>query len=91
PAWDLEAHYLALALVDFMVTLSPQGIILGGSVMHQGQLYPLVREKVRALLNGYLVHPRLETLEDYIVPPGLGDDAGVLGSIAVGQAALAAD
>ncbi|NLF74771.1 MAG: ROK family protein, partial [Chloroflexi bacterium] len=42
PAWDLEAHYLALALVDFMVTLSPQGIILGGSVMHQGQLYPLV-------------------------------------------------
>ena len=91
PAWDLEAHYLALALVDFMVTLSPQGIILGGSVMHQGQLYPLVRQKVRALLNGYLVHPRLETLEDYIVAPGLGDDAGVLGSIAVGQAALAAD
>ncbi len=91
PAWDLEAHYLALALVDFMVTLSPQGIILGGSVMHQGQLYPLVRQKVRALLNGYLVHPRLETLEDYIVAPGLGDDAGVLGSIALGQAALAAD
>jgi fructokinase len=90
-AWDLEAHYLALALVDFMVTLSPQGIILGGSVMHQQQLYPLVRQKARALLNDYLVHPRLQTLEDYIVPPGLGDDAGVLGALALGQAALAAD
>lgn len=87
PAWDLEAHYLALAVVNLMVTLSPQGIILGGSVMHQRQLFPLIRTKVHTLLNNYLTHPRLAHLDDYIVPPGLGDDAGVRGSIALGMAA----
>ena len=30
PAWKLEAHYLALGLVAYIVTLSPAGIILGG-------------------------------------------------------------
>ncbi|HVO69449.1 MAG TPA: ROK family protein, partial [Aggregatilineaceae bacterium] len=88
PAWDLEAYYLAHALVDIMCTLSPQGIILGGSVMHQQQLFPLIRRKVHALLNDYLVHPRLETLDDYIVPPALGDDAGVKGALALAMAAL---
>jgi fructokinase len=88
PAWDLEAYYLAHALADIMCTLSPQGIILGGSVMHQQQLFPLIRRKVHALLNDYLVHPRLETLDDYIVPPALGDDAGVKGALALAMAAL---
>jgi len=89
PAWDLEAYYLAHALADFMCTLSPQGIILGGSVMHQQQLFPLIRQKVHDLLNGYLVHPRLDDLDSFIVPPGLNDDAGVRGAIALAQAALA--
>jgi fructokinase len=88
PAWDLEAYYLAHALADIMCTLSPQGIILGGSVMHQQQLFPLVRRKVHALLNDYLVHPRLATLDDYVVPPALGDDAGVKGALALAMAAL---
>jgi len=88
PAWDLEAYYLAHALADIMCTLSPQGIILGGSVMHQQQLFPLIRRKVHALLNDYLAHPRLETLDDYIVPPVLGDDAGVKGALALAMAAL---
>ena len=41
PAWDLEAHYLALALRSFICTLSPQRIIMGGGVMEQPQLFPL--------------------------------------------------
>lgn len=88
-AWDLEAHYLALAMVDVMVTLSPEGIILGGSVMHQPAVLPAVRAKTVAFLNDYLKHPRLATLEDYIVPPGLGDQAGVRGSLALALDALA--
>ena len=83
PAWELEAHYLALAVTNIMFTLTPQVVILGGSVMHQEQLFPMVRAKVYELLNDYLVHPRLETLEDLIVPPALGDDAGVKGAIAL--------
>jgi fructokinase len=87
PAWDIQAYYLAHALVDFMATLSPQGFVLGGSVMHQTQLFPMIRAQGRALANGYFVHPALDDLARYIVPPGLGDQAGVLGSIALAIAA----
>jgi fructokinase len=83
PAWRIEAYYLAQAAVALLFLISPQGIILGGSVMHQMQLFPMVREQTRDLLNDYLVHPRLETLDDVIVPPGLGDNAGVLGAVAL--------
>ncbi|MCZ7541406.1 MAG: ROK family protein [Anaerolineae bacterium] len=88
PAWDLEAHYIAHALMDIMTVLSPEGFVLGGSVMHQRQLFPLIRAKLAALANGYFVHPRLETFEDYVVPPALGDDAGVCGAFALALGAF---
>lgn len=88
PAWDLEAHYLALALRTFICTLSPQRIILGGGVMEQPQLFPLVRRKTREYLNGYVQHPAILTaVDDYIVSPGLGNQAGVLGALALAMAA----
>jgi fructokinase len=77
-AWELEAAYLALALANWICTLSPECIVLGGSVMRSVPL-GLVKTKVETLLNGYLVRPE-------IVSPGLGDDAGVLGAIALGAA-----
>lgn len=89
-AWDLEAHYLALALRGFICTLSPERIILGGGVMQQEQLFPLIRRKVQTSLNGYVQSPAiLEAIDEYIVPPALGGQAGVLGAIAFGQASLA--
>lgn len=91
PAWEIEAFYLAHACVDMMVSLSPEGIILGGSVMHQRQLFPLVRARTQALLNNYLTHEALADLEPYIVPPGLGDRAGVQGSVALALAAYESD
>ncbi len=88
PAWQLEAEYLALGLVNFICTLSPQRIVIGGGVMQRPHLLPLVRRRVRELLNGYLQVPSiLEHIDDYIVPPALGDRAGVLGAIALGQQA----
>lgn len=86
PAWPLQARYLALALVNFICTLSPQRIVLGGGVMQQRQLFPLVRQQVQALLNGYVQSSEiLEAVESYIVPPGLGERAGVLGAIALAR------
>ncbi len=86
PAWELEAHYLALALQMFICTLSPERIILGGGVMEQIQLFPLVRRKVIAYLNGYIQSPSiLSNIDGYIVPPGLGNRAGVLGAFAQAQ------
>jgi fructokinase len=84
PAWELEAGYIALALMNFVCTLSPHRIILGGGVMHQPHLLQLVRKKLKAYLNGYVQSPDiLEHIDQYIVPPGLKDRSGVLGAIAL--------
>ncbi len=89
PAWALEAHYLGLALSDFICTLSPQRIILGGGVMSQPHLFPLVRAETLRLLNGYVRSPQiLEKIDEYIVPPALGAQAGVLGAFALAKAAV---
>lgn len=84
PAWALTAHYLALGLVTFLCTLVPQRIIMGGGVMRQEHVFPRVRHEVRRLLNDYLQVPELhDQLDAYIVSPALGDQAGVLGAIAL--------
>jgi len=86
PAWELETHYIALSLVNFITTLSPQRIILGGGVMQAPQLLPLIRAEVQTLLNGYIQSPEiLARIEQYIVPPALGGQAGVLGAIALAE------
>lgn len=90
PAWELEAHYLALALHTFICTLSPQRIIMGGGVMSQPQLFPRLRQKVQESLQGYVQHTAvLHDIDQYIVPPQLGAQAGVLGAIALAQQHLA--
>jgi fructokinase len=91
PAWALEAHYLALAAMNFICTLSPQRVILGGGVMQQAGLFPLIRAETRALLNGYVQAPAiLEHIDGYVVPPGLSSSAGVLGAIALAERAWGA-
>jgi fructokinase len=88
-AWGLEAHYLALGLVNLICTLSPQRIILGGGVMRQTGLFHMVRQNVQELLNGYLQVPAiLEQIDQYIVPAALGSRAGVLGAIALAKRAI---
>lgn len=84
PAWALEAHYIAQALSIYICTLSPQRLILGGGVMAQEFLFPLIRAETQKLLNGYVQAPALrEHIDDYIVPPGLGGRSGVLGALAL--------
>lgn len=88
PAWAIEARHLAHGIVAIVTVLSPQRVILGGSVMNREQLFPLIRRDVLAQLNGYLQAPEiLDQIDTYIVPPGLGDQAGVLGAIALAEAA----
>ncbi|HAO61064.1 MAG: fructokinase [Firmicutes bacterium GWF2_51_9] len=89
PAWDLQAFYIGQALMSYILTVSPQRIILGGGVMHQEQLFPKIRGRVKTLLNGYLQHPSiLKQRDDYIMAPGLGDDAGLCGALALAMRAL---
>jgi fructokinase len=82
PGWELEAQYLALGMANWICTLSPQRIVLGGGVMLHAALYTMVQAKVSGLLNGYVEPPE-------IVPPLLGARAGVLGAIALALTSLA--
>ena len=88
PFWDLEAGYIASALVNYIVILSPRKIVIGGGVMGREFLFPVVRRKVQEYLHGYVSHPSLlEDIEHYIVPPALGNRSGSLGAIAFAQMA----
>ena len=81
-----RAGYLALALVNIICVLLPPRIILGGGVMQQPCLLPLVRGRVRELLHDYLAVTEIQhRIDEYIVPPALGGRAGVLGAIALAQ------
>ena len=84
PYWDLEADYIASALMNYILTLSPKKIILGGGVMQRDFLFPKIRRRVQEVLNGYVSSKKIvEDVEDYIVPPGLGNQSGSLGAIAL--------
>ncbi|MBT9778996.1 ROK family protein [Clostridium sp. MCC353] len=79
--WEMEAYYIAQALVDYIVILSPQRIVLGGGVMHQEHMMPLVREQVKEQLNAYIQTKELADLESYIVLPSLNDNQGIMGAL----------
>ena len=79
--WTYESYYLAQAVCNYILTISPEKIVLGGGVMKQEQLFPMIREDVRRMLAGYIQAPEMEDLEHYIVPASLDDNQGVLGGI----------
>ncbi|SET86645.1 ROK family protein [Paenibacillus sp. NFR01] len=92
PAWAMEAHYLAHALMNYTLILSPQRIVMGGGVMKQQQLFPLIHAELQKLLAGYVQHPALGTdIGSYIVPPQLGDNAGLAGALGLARQALAGE
>ncbi|MFX3635284.1 MAG: ROK family protein [Candidatus Pristimantibacillus sp.] len=89
PAWAMEAYYIGQAVTSTILMLSPKKVILGGGVMHQKQLFPMIHDEVRKQLNGYVsAKAIIEDINSYIVPPGLGDNAGLCGSLALGLAAV---
>lgn len=90
-SWLLETQYIAAAIANIVCVLSPRRVIIGGSVRKGGQLgqdrfFQMIRDGVQTTLNGYIVSPALnEDIDSFIVPPLLGDDAGVCGAIALAQ------
>lgn len=77
-AWQLEAYYLAQAVVNYTLTLAPDMIILGGGIMQKEFMLPMVRSAFLQLLNHYL---EFEQLDNYIVLPKLANDAGIMGGL----------
>ncbi len=81
--WDLEARYLAQAVQTYSYVLAPQRIILGGGVMQQPGLLELVRERIADRAAGY--GPIPADFQDFIVAPEFGQDAGLIGAIALAR------
>lgn len=84
-AWRLEAYYLAQMCQTLLTIVSPEKIILGGGVMGQKQLFPMVRAETKRLLNGYL--SGLEDFDALIVPPDCYPDSGLMGALLLAQGA----
>jgi fructokinase len=84
-----EAPKHRKGLVNAVGALSPERIVLGGGAMKAPTLLARVRERLRDLLTGYFDAPELrEAIDDFVVRPGLGDRAGVLGAIALAREAV---
>lgn len=79
--WELEAWYIGQAVTDYIMILSPQRIILGGGVMHQDCLLPMVRREVARQVGGYIRGKGMEDLDRYIVGVSLNDNQGVMGAV----------
>ncbi|PGL72541.1 ROK family protein [Bacillus sp. AFS055030] len=83
--WDLEGYYIAQALMQYILILSPKKIVLGGGVMNQKQVFDKIYQYLNELVCDYVSLPELS---EYIVSPGLGDHAGITGALMLAQNAL---
>ena len=88
PQWEIEADYLGQLCAQLVLMISPRRIVIGGGVMGQTRLLPMIREQTCHWLRGYINRREIMTeVNDYIVSPGLGPRAGVLGALALAMCA----
>ncbi len=86
---QLIAGYIAQLAATLVLLHMPDRLIFGGGVMKTPGLVEALRRQTEAKLAGYIKAPQLDPgLERYIVTPGLGDEAGITGAIALGRSAL---
>lgn len=83
--WELEADYIAKALMQYICCYSPKRIILGGGVMHVEKLFSLIRKKTLEYMNGYIDTAELKDIDNYIVPAGLLGEQGIKGALYLAQ------
>jgi fructokinase len=86
--WELESAYLAEGIANYILCYSPKKIILGGGVMKQQQLFPLIRSKTLDLLGNYIAMPELQDMDSYIVSSGCEGNQGILGAMELGRRSL---
>lgn len=86
---ELIARYLAEFATSLVLMHMPERLIFGGGVSKAPGLIAALRRLTEERLEGYVAHPALDPgLERYIVPPALGDDAGIRGAIELGRRML---
>jgi fructokinase len=87
-AWALEARYLAIGIMNAVFAVSPERVVLGGGVIKKPGLLPIVRTQVKELISDYIeLAGEVGNIDDFIVPPALGDYTGVVGALLLAMAA----
>jgi fructokinase len=85
PQWEILADYLGQMCLQLVLTVSPRRIVMGGGVMSQTRLLPMIRARLQHWLHGYIDRGEvLGGIDEYVVAPGLGTQSGVLGALALG-------
>lgn len=82
---EIEAATIAAGLRQIVYVLAPERIVVGGGVSKLPGLHERVNAALVEQMSGYTVDR--EHRAGFVVPPGLGDDAGVAGALALALAA----
>ena len=89
PLWEAASHYLGALCANVVLLASPERIVLSGGVMQRSSLFPRVRLKMQACLNGYIkVDACLSGVDSYVIPSTWGNDAGLVGALTLASKAL---
>ncbi len=89
PFWEVETSYLAQLCASLFLTTGPERIVLGGGVMKQERLLPLIRAHTRELLGGYVDALRsIEDVERAIVPPACAEPSGLVGAFLLAERSI---
>lgn len=85
-AWKIESDYIAKALINYTFCYSPEMIVLGGSISLRPGIIELVRKAFLTYMGGYIKHDRLSLgIDQYIVLPGLKEQAGIYGALKLAE------
>jgi len=83
--WVYLADYIAQALFNYTLILSPNKIILGGGVMKNMYLVEQIKNKLKEKLDDYITIP---PINQYITTPNQGDDCGIIGGFILADRVL---
>lgn len=78
PAWDTEAWYLAHGVLTLLAVVSSARVIIGGGVSQAEGFHAKTERLLKEIGAGYF--PPLAA-EPYVVPPLLGQQAGIAGAL----------
>ena len=75
---------------NIVLMVSPERVVFGGGVMGASRLLRETAPAAAQVLNGYSgLGPAPESLDNFIVAPGLGERSGIVGAFALAKSALA--
>lgn len=77
-AWEFEAWYLAHGVLALAAVVAPSRVVIGGGVSQAEGFHEKVGAAFRKLSSGYFSHAERA---DFVVPPVLGQQAGIRGAL----------